>query len=115
MQEVQAICDRVVIINKGKIVADDSIDTLREKVKGFRILFVEFSKPIEMNKLKGLPGIKKIEVVGTNKYHIYSDSDKDSRLLVSNFASDHGSNILEMRTEMSSVEDVFQKLTQGKN
>jgi len=115
MQEVQAICDRVVIINKGKIVADDSIETLREKVKGFKILFVEFLEPIEIGKIRSLQGIKKVESAGKNKFHIFSDPDKDSRPIVAKFAAEHGLTLLEIRTEMSSVEDVFQKLTQGKN
>lgn len=115
MQEVQAICDRVVIINKGQIVADDSIGTLREKVKGFKVLFVEFQENVDEAKLKALPGIRRVERAGNNKFHVYSDSDKDARPLVSKFASDNGLTMLEIRSEMSSVEDVFQKLTQGKN
>lgn len=115
MQEVQAICDRVVIINKGKIVADDTIETLREKVKGFKILFVEFAQHVDINLLKALPNIRKIEEKGEKKFHIYSNPDKDIRPAISKFASDNGLTLLEMRTEMSSVEDVFQKLTQGKN
>lgn len=115
MQEVQAICDRVVIINKGQIVADDSIETLREKVKGFRILFVEFAETVDIARLKALNGIKKVESAGKNKFSIYCDSDKDSRPIVAKFASENALTLLEIRTEMSSVEDVFQKLTQGKN
>ena len=115
MQEVQAICDRVVIINKGKIVADDTIETLREKVKGFKILFVEFAQHVDINLLKALPNIRKVEAEGKNKFHIYSNLDKDIRPAISKFASDNGLTLLEIRTEMSSVEDVFQKLTQGKN
>ncbi|GAB1398295.1 gliding motility-associated ABC transporter ATP-binding subunit GldA [Saprospiraceae bacterium] len=115
MQEVQAICDRVVIINKGEIVADDSIETLREKVKGFKVLFIEFQENVEIGKLRMLTGVKKVESLGGNKFHIFSDSDKDTRPVVSKFATDNGLTMLEIRTEMSSVEDVFQKLTQGKN
>jgi len=115
MQEVQAICDRVVIINKGEIVADDSIETLREKVKGFKVLFIEFQENVEIGKLRMLTGVKKVESLGGNKFHIFSDSDKDARPVVSKFATDNGLTMLEIRTEMSSVEDVFQKLTQGKN
>lgn len=115
MQEVQAICDRVVIINKGKIVADDTIETLREKVKGFKILYVEFVQHVDINTLKALPNIRKVEAEGKNKFHIYSNPDKDIRPAISKFASDNGLTLLEIRTEMSSVEDVFQKLTQGKN
>lgn len=114
MQEVQAICDRVVIINNGQIVADDSIETLREKVKGYKILQVEFAESIDISKLKSLTGIKKVENAGKNKYQIYSESEMDCRPVVAKFASDNGLTLLEMRTEMSSVEDVFQKLTQAK-
>lgn len=113
MQEVQAICDRVVIINKGKIVADDPIDVLREKVKGFKVLYLEFSARIDPKELKALANVKKVDVLSPTTFHVYSDSDKDVRPVISGFASEKGYTLLEMRTEMSSVEDVFQQLTKS--
>lgn len=113
MQEVQAICDRVVIINKGKIVADDPIDVLREKVKGFKVLYVEFSTKINSNELKGLSGVKKVDSLTPTSFNIFSEKELDIRPVISNFASEKGYTLLEMRTEMSSVEDIFQQLTKS--
>jgi len=113
MQEVQAICDRVVIINQGKIVADDPIAVLREKVKGFKVLFIEFSAKIDPKELKALSHVKKVDVISPTSFHVYSDSDKDIRPIVSGYAAEKAYTLLEMRTEMSSVEDIFQQLTKS--
>ncbi len=113
MQEVQAICDRVVIINQGKIVADDPIAVLREKVKGFKVLYIEFSAKIDAKELKALTNVKKVDVLSPTSFHVFSDSDKDIRPVLSGFASEKGYTLLEMRTEMSSVEDIFQQLTKS--
>ena len=113
MQEVQAICDRVVIINKGKIVADDPIDVLRQKVKGFKVLFIEFSGKVDPKELKKIKGVEKLEVLSPTTFHIYSDKGTDVRPILSNFASENGHTLLEMRTEQSSVEDIFQQLTKS--
>lgn len=111
MQEVQAICDRVVIINRGKIVANDNITTLQDQVVGESILTVEFSQKVKIAQLSAIQGVTRAEDLGNNRFHIYSGLDVDIRGDVFRFAVQQNLLLLEMHKETSSVEDVFQKLT----
>jgi ABC-2 type transport system ATP-binding protein len=61
MQEVQLICDRVLIINKGKIVANDPIEQLQNRISGEAVVTVEFAHPVEASFFKPLQAIKRIE------------------------------------------------------
>jgi ABC-2 type transport system ATP-binding protein len=111
MQEVQAICDRVVIINRGNIVADDNIETLQTLVVGENNLTVEFSSPINLAQFEKIQGVKKVESLGKNRYQIKSALTDDLRSEVFQFAVSNNLILLEMKKETSSVEDVFQQLT----
>jgi ABC-2 type transport system ATP-binding protein len=111
MQEVQAICDRVVIINRGNIVADDNIETLQTLVVGENNLTVEFSSPINLAQFEKIQGVKKVESIGKNRYQIKSALADDLRSEVFQFAVSNNLILLEMKKETSSVEDVFQQLT----
>jgi ABC-2 type transport system ATP-binding protein len=111
MQEVQAICDRVVIINRGNIVADDNIETLQTLVVGENNLTVEFSSPINLAQFEKIQGVKKVESLGKNRYQIKSALADDLRSEVFQFAVSNNLILLEMKKETSSVEDVFQQLT----
>ncbi len=111
MQEVQAICDRVVIINRGSIVADDNIETLQTLVVGENNVVVEFSSPIDIAQFEKIQGIKKIESLGKNRYHIKSALQDDVRESIFRFVVSQNLILLELHKETSSVEDVFQQLT----
>lgn len=111
MQEVQAICDRVIIINRGKIVADDHISSLQDQVSGNTILTVEFSKKIDIASLKSINNVADVKDLGKNRYHIISSTTHDVRAEVFQYAVANQLLLLEMHKETSSVEDVFQKLT----
>ena len=111
MQEVQALCDRVIIINKGKIVANDSIDMLTQYEKQEKLLIVEFSIPIEENKLLKIPGIKSVKSRNKNKFHLLCDQEVEVREAVFHLAVEEKASLLEMRLEDFTMEDVFTKLT----
>ncbi len=111
MQEVQALCDRVMIINKGKIVADDTIETLKNRVKGETIVTVEFLQNIENQKLAKISNVKRVKVLGQNRYQLSSDLNKDVRADIFRFAVDNHLTLIEMQKEVYSVEDVFQEFT----
>ncbi len=113
MQEVQAICDRVIIINQGKLVANDSIDRLEKLISGETVLTIEFDKALEHAVLKKIEGVKKVEFVEGNKLRVSSDSNVDLRPALFDLASEKGVRILEMHKEVFSVEDVFHKLTKS--
>lgn len=110
MQEVQALCDRVLIINKGNLVANDKIDTLQARVTGESVITVEFAETTSKKKLASLKEVKKVELTD-GKFQIFTDADKDIRRDVFRFAVDNNLTLLEMRKEVFSVEDVFRKLT----
>ena len=111
MQEVQALCDRVMIINKGIIVADDTIDTLQNRMRGESLVTVEFLQNIDNQRLTKILNVKSVKVLGTNRYQLSSDMNKDIRADVFRFAVDNQLTLMEMRKEVYTVEDVFQELT----
>ncbi len=111
MQEVQALCDRVMIINKGVIVADDTIDTLQNRIRGESLVTVEFLQNIDNQRLAKILNVKSVKVLGANRYQLSSDMNKDIRPDVFRFAVDNQLTLMEMRKEVYTVEDVFQELT----
>ena len=112
MQEVQALCNRVVIINKGEIVADDPIEHLQKRVSGETLITVEFLQKVSKEKLEKLSHVQGVNELGEKKWQLITSTDVDIRAQVFNFAVENKYTILEMRKEIFSVEDVFQRLTQ---
>jgi len=115
MQEVQAICDRVLIIDKGKMVLDKPIAFLDDQNLDRRMVLVQFDRNVVANTLKKeIPGVTKVESTDTKgKYKIYSKAEDDLRPLIFKYAVDKGLVILEMVQQRSTVEDVFQYLTKN--
>lgn len=111
MQEVQALCDRVIIINKGKLVANDSIEDLRKKVAGETLITVQFLGNTNADALKKIKNIQSVKALSKNSYQLSSSSEADARPEIFKFAVDNNLVLLEMRSEISSIEDIFQKLT----
>jgi ABC-2 type transport system ATP-binding protein len=111
MQEVQALCDRVMIINKGKIVANDTIETLKNRIKGESVVTVEFSQTIDNQDFERIQGVTRVTRMGAHHFQLSSDIGTDIRAAVFRFAVDKNLTLLEMRKEIYSVEDVFQELT----
>ena len=111
MQEVQAICDRVVIINRGGIVADDKIEKLQDLVVGENTLNVEFSSSVTVAQLQKIKGVRNASTIGTNRYQLKYNTNTDIREDIFRFAVANQLILLELHKETSSVESVFQQLT----
>ena len=109
MQEVEAICDRIVIINKGSIVANDKTLNLQE-TKGEQTVYVEFDQPITKSQLTSIPGVTKVEAV-KNGWLLGSDIEIDLRKEMAQFAQKKGWLILTLNIEKKTLEDVFKNLT----
>ncbi len=109
MQEVEAMCNRVIIINKGKIVADDEIGNLQKRLNKQYLLTVEFKNKVDLNELKQIKDLLKAEA-NQNIYKISASSDIRETLAV--LAQKNQWIILSMQLEESSLEEVFQSLTQ---
>lgn len=111
MQEVQALCDRVVIINRGEIVANDTIETLQNRVKGESVVTVEFAQSVDKKLLASIPKVKQVKDLGKNRWQLLAPLEVDIRPDIHQFVVKHQLTLLEMHKEVSSVEDVFQQLT----
>ena len=109
MQEVEAICDRVIIINEGKIVADKEINELNENSE--QIIIVEFDYRVEEAFLKKLPKSKKVVNTHNFIYEITFDTQMDMRPKVFDFAHDNELKILQLNKKNPSLESLFLELT----
>lgn len=111
MQEVEALCERVIIINRGNIVADDKVHVLLHELGNHRVLMVEFSAPVSVNQLKKIEGIEKVTSLEDNRYRIFYDRSKDLRETLFNFAVQEKLSVLTMQQEEQKLEDLFKQLT----
>ncbi len=111
MQEVQAICDRVVIINNGKLVADDSIEALQVNRRESQSLLIECKQNLPTDILKKKDFIQEVNSLGDNKYRILGSKKVDLREQVFNFAVEQKITLLQLNLEQTTVEDIFQELT----
>jgi len=109
MQEVEAICDRVVIINKGQIVANDTADHLQIDLT-HQTVYVEFDAEISRNALTKINDVNKVEAVGKG-WLIEGIGAEDLRKTVAQFAQNNNLLVLTLRVEEKSLEEVFKQLT----
>jgi len=114
MQEVKALCDSVVIIDRGQIVANDLIGDLEKRITGKVAVTVQFDKDCTLKDLARIEGVLDVESLGGQKYKCTSDAEVDIRPGIFQFAVRTNLVILELRKETFSVEKVFQKLTNVK-
>ncbi len=111
MQEVQAMCSRVIIINNGKIVADDNIDKIQQVNSTQGILLVSFETAVDTTLFQKLRNLKQYEAIGQNKYKMTTDKPEELRKEVMQLALNHDINISSLQAETQSLEDVFRSLT----
>jgi ABC-2 type transport system ATP-binding protein len=111
MQEVTAVCDRVIIINKGEIVADAPTAELQKQDDASVIVTIEFDKAAKINELKKLEGIISVENTSGNTWKIRASGTNDIRSVLFQYAVANELAILAMQREEQSLEEVFQKLT----
>jgi ABC-2 type transport system ATP-binding protein len=109
MQEVEAMCDRVIIINKGEIVADKKLKELREGKD--QIVIVEFDYRVEDAFLLKLPKVKSVVNTHDFVYEITFSSKEDMRSYVFDFAHDNQLKILQLNQKNASLESLFRELT----
>ncbi len=111
MQEVEAVCDRVIIINKGKIVADGLSGELgREKNAGYTIS-IEFDKDISRGALSQIQGVKRVDKTGEKSWELFTDSKDDIRPAVFRFAVDQNLTVLTISRNEKNLEAVFRDVT----
>ena len=111
MQEVEALCQRTVIINKGKIVADDDTINISAGVGGMELITVEFETIVDPVKLTAIPGVTKVTSLASNKYILETIAGSDIRAEVFRFAVEQKWVVVAMQKEERNLEDVFRSLT----
>lgn len=111
MQEVEAICDRVIIINKGQIVADDNAQHIRGLGGSQQAVLVEFDGRVRAEDLQLLPGVQGVERGEGNAWTITYDSEHDLRPTLFQFAVDKGVKVLTQQRVERDLESVFKELT----
>ena len=112
MQEVKAICDRVVIINRGKLVADSPVAELQASATEQRSFLAEFAEQVEEKALRDIANVQQVEPIGNGRYRIVTRGGADVRAAVFQLASSRNWTLLGMQEEERSLEKIFQSLTQ---
>ena len=109
MQEVEAICDRVIILSKGQIVADDKAKTLQQELE-HQTVYVEFDSAVTKAQLAKIPNVSKVEALDKG-WLIESIAPEDLRKSVAQYAQAQNWLILTLNIEQKSLEEVFKELT----
>jgi ABC-2 type transport system ATP-binding protein len=114
MQEVEAMCQRVIIINRGRLVADDAVKALQQRVKGETVVEVEFSQAINEADLRKQPYVSQLKKTGNNSYEVRSQGKEDLRQQLFAYAVAKQMSVLNMSKKENSLEEVFRELTNNK-
>ena len=111
LQEVVALCDRVIVINKGSIVADDRLEHLLQGEGNY--LIVAFANEVAELELLTIEGVEKAVKLEDNKFRLKTGAGKDVRSQVARFAVEKNLSLLELKQEVGSLESIFSQLTKG--
>lgn len=112
MQEVEAICDRVIIINKGQVIANDTLSNLRQQEQSDHRILVTFKEPLEAAWLERLPAVQKVLKISTYEWEINAHDTNDAKKQVFEMALHNNLNIVSLQSGNQSLEEVFRGLTQ---
>jgi len=112
LQEVEAICDRVIIINKGELVADDKLSNLRQHSNSSNTVKVSFKESIDKSWLDQLPDARSVNKIDANNWQLATDNPEQLRKQIFELSLLHNLNIVSLQSDSQSLEDVFRSLTQ---
>ena len=110
MQEVEAVCDKVIIINKGEIVANETTEHLQKNTSK-QVYTVEFDAQVSKNSIKTISGVREAEQIGENTWRISTAGELDIRKEIFDFAVQNKLSVLTLNKEEQKLEDVFKQLT----
>ncbi len=111
MQEVEALCDRVIIINNGKVIADSPTKDLQKLWRDKEIIYVEFKEMADIQLIKDIKGVDSVEAERDNFFKITASSEANVREHIYDFSRKNKLTLLELKAQELKLEDVFQKLT----
>jgi ABC-2 type transport system ATP-binding protein len=112
MQEVEAICDRIIIINEGKIVTDKKLNQISEKTE--QTIVVEFDLKIEEQFIQKLPNLASYKNTHDMIWELTFKSEQDMRSIVFDFAKENGLKTLQLNSKDKNIETVFREMTSKK-
>ena len=115
LQEVESICDRIIIINQGNIVADNTISNLRSSGNSSHIVIVQFAEKIDINILTSITGVQKVEEEKLQLYKLQTTDPENVKKQLLTLSLQNNLNILSLQSESKSLEDVFRNLTNNQN
>jgi ABC-2 type transport system ATP-binding protein len=114
MQEVEAICSRIILIDKGKIVADEEKNNIYSKISHpFQVINVEFDKGVTEQALLGIPNVVRVQMKVKDHWVVEAEGEADIRPAIFSFAVFNGLTVLSLQKEVSNLEEVFRQLTGG--
>jgi ABC-2 type transport system ATP-binding protein len=110
MQEVQALCDRAIVINQGKIVADDRLENLLKKKESSTVLLVEWEGGVSLDEIKSLPGVAEVTADGKT-FRVVTATGFDVRAELFRLSAEQKLSLISLKQEESSLEEIFRSLT----
>ena len=113
MQEVEAICERVVVINRREIVANERLEDLLRQKENRTSVVVEFETGVDTEEMQSLPGVARLEDLGQNRYRIHIIQGVDIRPEIFRYAADRRLSLIGLKQEEHSLENIFRELTRG--
>ena len=115
LQEVEAICDRVIIINKGELVADDKLSQLQAGNKENHVVIVQFKEPVKKELLEQLTQITGLDQIQSNHYKLHTSNPEIVRKQILELALSGNLNIVSLQSENQSLVEIFRMLTNAGN
>ena len=112
LQEVEAICDRVIIIDKGRLVADDSLDNLQRTTKKSHAVIIQFKEDVDKEVIEKIREVSSVEQTTGSTFKLQTPNPEVVRKQILELALLHNLNIVSLQSEEHSLEDVFRSLTQ---
>jgi len=111
MQEIEAICDRIVIINRGNLIVDKDAIQMMNSNSNQQIVQVEFDTTVSKTELKSIKGVEKVKQLEGDSWQLTSTKSEDLRVEISKFASSKGILVLSLQKETQKLENIFKELT----
>ncbi len=114
MQEAEAVCDRIIIINNGKIMADELKNDIHSVIKSHRqTISVEFDRKTDASAILKIGGVVTAKPLSGNQWIIEAEGEEDIRPAIFAFAVKNNLTVLSLQKEESNLEEVFRHLTSG--
>lgn len=120
LSEIQAVCDRVIIINKGKMAANDTLENLTKSISSINRMIVRLDGKREevLAAIRRIPGVTSVRADmerenGTYDYEVVMEQDADIRIMLNEMCHEHGWSIYKMASDEMTLEDIFMRITMG--